>query len=483
MGSCACSGNAGELDDNFIFPTEVTLKIKESGVASNRTRKAKFSVTSPKFAEYKPLVLKRSTLGVSMCILPGQDPCKEVHKACQDGLFVTDSNGSVFAALFDGHGTRGEEVVEFCINYLQKYFKEHRSSFDNDPATSIKVAIESCNEALDHVDTIDSNLAGTTAVVIYLNTAGIHVGSVGDSRCILGTSTDPDQRSEGSFTKPKTSTNFNNFKRKLEEITTISAIPLSTDQKPNHEGEMDRILQAGGKVARLMDENGNRVGPYRVWNAMGHVPGLAMSRSLGDRVAHSVGVSATPIVETFSFDPNDKFIVIASDGVWDVMENKDVGNLVEKFRRKCKKTNYKSIPRKAKAVDLQIAHLLALEARYRWFDVVQEEDVMIDDISVIVIELEDLPQSALMPSPSPPSRKSIFKQSMAIQDEHKQVVTAVSGASSPKHRDPIRSSTAGTGALRISVSRNDKVRGSIVLNEDERAMTQESPEAIRNYGR
>ena len=49
-----------------------------------------------------------------------------------------------------------------------------------------------------------------------------------------------------------------------------------------------------------------------------------MSRSLGDRVAHSVGVSSVPEVTEFYLSRDDKFIVIASDGVWEFLSNEDV---------------------------------------------------------------------------------------------------------------------------------------------------------------
>ena len=40
----------------------------------------------------------------------------------------------------------------------------------------------------------------------------------------------------------------------------------------------------------VIEFNGDPIGPYRVWLKNENVPGLAMSRSVGDRVAHSVGV-------------------------------------------------------------------------------------------------------------------------------------------------------------------------------------------------
>jgi len=46
-----------------------------------------------------------------------------------------------------------------------------------------------------------------------------------------------------------------------------------------------------------------------------------MSRSLGDKVAHSVGVSSVPEVKEFILEKNDKFVVIATDGVWEFLSN------------------------------------------------------------------------------------------------------------------------------------------------------------------
>ena len=53
-----------------------------------------------------------------------------------------------------------------------------------------------------------------------------------------------------------------------------------------------------------------------------------MSRSLGDLVAASVGVSPEPEVLSFDLQPDDKFIIIASDGVWEFLSNEDVMHLM-----------------------------------------------------------------------------------------------------------------------------------------------------------
>lgn len=74
---------------------------------------------------------------------------------------------------------------------------------------------------------------------------------------------------------------------------------LSSDHKPELPIEKKRILEKGGIVEPFEDGHGNFLGPDRVWASKQDVPGLAMSRSLGDEVAHSAGVIPTP--EIFEF--------------------------------------------------------------------------------------------------------------------------------------------------------------------------------------
>jgi hypothetical protein len=44
-------------------------------------------------------------------------------------------------------------------------------------------------------------------------------------------------------------------------------------------------MASGGRVDSYRDQNGNKVGPERVWLKDEDLPGLAMSRSFGDLVA------------------------------------------------------------------------------------------------------------------------------------------------------------------------------------------------------
>jgi hypothetical protein len=62
-------------------------------------------------------------------------------------------------------------------------------------------------------------------------------------------------------------------------------MPLSLDHKPSEKDEKKRILEHGGRVDTYHDNEGNPMGPARIWLKNKNIPGLAMSRSLGDVIA------------------------------------------------------------------------------------------------------------------------------------------------------------------------------------------------------
>jgi serine/threonine protein phosphatase PrpC len=59
-----------------------------------------------------------------------------------------------------------------------------------------------------------------------------------------------------------------------------------------------------------------------------------MSRSLGDELAASVGVSHEPEILEYIITPNDKFLVIGSDGIFEFMPNEDVVRITVPFWKK-----------------------------------------------------------------------------------------------------------------------------------------------------
>lgn len=61
--------------------------------------------------------------------------------------------------------------------------------------------------------------------------------------------------------------------------------------------------------------------PIKVYFCLVDVQGLAMSRSMGDNISKSIGVISEPEIIKVKLDKRDKFILLASDGVWEFISN------------------------------------------------------------------------------------------------------------------------------------------------------------------
>ena len=127
-------------------------------------------------------------------------------------------------------------------------------------------AFEVAYERLLKESGVDLSFSGSTIISCYFNQNKLICANVGYSRAILG-------RHRGGAWE---------------------AVPLSTDHKPSLEKEAERIRKMRGRVEPFKDEFGDPIGPLRVWVQGDNVPGLAMTRSFGDLVGASVGVSPIP---------------------------------------------------------------------------------------------------------------------------------------------------------------------------------------------
>ena len=396
MGICCQTKNAASQPDYLEFNQKANLKIIQRDRKGNY--KGHFSISfqlpPPIDQLYSIFSIGKNKYRASGCVIQGADPHGEYIKDCQDTYIFTVMNSIFFAVLFDGHGKEGRKVSVFCRDFMMNYFSENVEKFEGKPIGSIETLVKLCDEELNRCG-IDCSLSGSTAVIIVINTSGIHVGSLGDSRAVLATIP-----KDGIALPPLISMPY---RRPIAPSRLLNAVALTTDQKPNHEEELNRIRKAGGVVERVTNHMGHPIGPYRVWKKRGNFPGLAMSRSIGDKVAHDIGVISVPIVNSFEFYPEyDQFIVVGSDGIWDAMDNFDVVNLVEKFRNNSKNCG-SSYP--ARISNSSIARILCEEARYRWLGIIEEEDVTIDDISCIVIEMNSIEPKIPTPDVAIPDRQ------------------------------------------------------------------------------
>lgn len=177
---------------------------------------------------------------------------------------------------------------------------------------------------------------GSTAVIAVVGSCQIIVGNCGDSRAVL---------SRGGV-----------------------AIPLSVDHKPEREDEMARIEAAGGRVI--------------YWNGYRVLGVLAMSRAIGDRYLKPY-VIAEPEVTCMKRTEDDECLVLASDGLWDVMSNDDVCDITRRAlncRRRSSVAAVTDWTAEEETPAAQTAALLTKLALAKGSS---------DNISVVVVDLKD----------------------------------------------------------------------------------------------
>lgn len=230
---------------------------------------------------------------------------------------------SVFCGVFDGHGRKGHMVSRAVRDALPSLLLRHRvdNAYDSSDCDEMSLfdgwlssassspelfdewkevcisAFKAMDKELEFHPNLNSFHSGTTAVTVIKQGSDLIISNLGDSRAVLGTV------SEEGHLKP---------------------VQLTTDLKPSLPHEADRIRKNNGRVFALRDQPDVQ----RVWLPDTNFPGLAMARAFGDFELKNYGVIAIPQVSYRRLRDRDLFVVLATDGVWDVLSNDRVVEIV-----------------------------------------------------------------------------------------------------------------------------------------------------------
>ncbi|XP_035742182.1 probable protein phosphatase 2C T23F11.1 [Vespa mandarinia] len=201
-------------------------------------------------------------------------------------LSLPDDPGTAFFAVYDGHG--GAAIAQHAGKYLHEYITKRSEYKTGNIVQAMQRGFLELDKAMQNDTVLREEQSGTTVIALLIKDNILYSANAGDSRAVA-------------------SINGN-------------AVPLSRDHKPTLKDERDRIEAAGGWVEF------NRVN--------GH---LALSRALGDfmfkRNNHMSPqkqiVTAFPEVQQFPITEDWEFVVLACDGIWDVMTSEEVVNFVK----------------------------------------------------------------------------------------------------------------------------------------------------------
>ena len=153
----------------------------------------------------------------------------------------------------------------------------------------------------------DIDYSGTTLCSGFLLGKTLYISNVGDSRAILC----------------KYDNDYNKWSYKQ----------LSLDHIPSAPGEIKRIMANNGKIQRIKNELGEEIGPLRIFEKDNEsmLPGISMSRSIGDLSAEKLGVTFEPELFKYDLEIGDKIIIIGSDGFWAYLRNEEVIDIVSHY--------------------------------------------------------------------------------------------------------------------------------------------------------
>lgn len=186
------------------------------------------------------------------------------------------SNTHLFG-VFDGHG--GQHCSDFVANHFAGALSRAWVKDEATPESALIHAFEDVDEAFLR-NAPPTEESGCTALAALVLGSTLFVGNAGDCRCVLG-------RKDGSF------------------------VNLSRDHIATDSFERARIEARGGFVS-----------------PQGRVQGrLMVSRAMGDRSVKRF-ISPTPEVQTVSIRETDDFIILASDGLWDVVSSQEAVSMV-----------------------------------------------------------------------------------------------------------------------------------------------------------
>lgn len=201
----------------------------------------------------------------------------------QDG-HITDYASVNYLGIYDGHG--GKFVSKFLSENLPILFMNKSVKYPLKKSYILECYKQIQDELKNKHKMYAMRCGSTCLVVIHYKYAldgkyYISLMNTGDSRCII--------------------------------CRDNLAIPLSKDHKPHWPEERHRIQKLGGKIYFDGDD-------YRIKD-------LSVSRSFGDLEAEPY-VTYIPDIYRYRLEKNDRFIVMACDGLWDKLSNQEVVNFI-----------------------------------------------------------------------------------------------------------------------------------------------------------
>ena len=237
------------------------------------------------------------------------------NKINKDKHDINYQNYGHFFAIYDGHGGKG------CSTFLKENLHRYITEFS---FVGFKIGIDLAEEKFLTKKAINEkgkilDSSGSCGIMLMIQGKKGIIANIGDSRLVI-------------------------FKNKSISFTT-------TDHKPDSVIEKARIELSGGKVYKIetlipIYQNGVRINtPWRV------NPGqLSVSRTFGDIQAkderfggNKTAIIALPDITEIELDNEYNFIVMGSDGIFDVLKNEELLECIQIVIKEKNITTFKNV--------------------------------------------------------------------------------------------------------------------------------------------
>ena len=329
------SNSITNTDEDLKFKNKINFQKKKTAEFSNNIYKINLK-ENISFTESE--IIPKQIIKSSIITEAGLNDNKK--KINQDSYLISENifNQKLnIYGIFDGHGKNGHLISNLVSKFLSQYFtnkknyyipKKNESQISDSNSDSFSIKSEDINindETIEEIfkennkfieNTINKvveksnecnfniEFSGTTCTLLFILENKLICSNIGDSQCVLFNCSDED--------------------RWTHEI-------ISVIHKPDDPKEKERILEMGGVIHPYYDENGIYEGPNRVYAKGKTYPGLSLSRSIGDLAGEEIGIISEPDIIIKNIDSTCKYIVMGSDGLWDMIKPYDANRIVNPF--------------------------------------------------------------------------------------------------------------------------------------------------------
>ena len=204
----------------------------------------------------------------------------------QDCLIVKQNlqniRGQYLFGVCDGHGAQGHAISEY---FKEQIVQTAELLMPFEPKTDqIQKALISATEK------VANSLASTQIDIIFSGWSTLVCSNLGNCRAVIGRGGEKWQ-----------------------------SIQLNVEHTLQNKKERERMISNNARIAVDSEDNGEGEGVEKIYMGNQDVPGLEITRSIGDKIGKFIGMISVPETKAFTLQSDDKFIIIGTQGLWKFM--------------------------------------------------------------------------------------------------------------------------------------------------------------------